>query len=318
MARCGSARIDAAAGGQAVGQMVHVLDVDAVRDALRRSRRAAGRTPSSSACTSACPARESSASRSGPASGTTRARLASSRSTPLPRRFQAGRRCVRPSAHGDRLGQLLDRAPAEPVQRVGQPLLASLRGLAPPALRRLAAASASADSRRTVTTRWTSVTRLPTATIHSAIGSRMLDAAARRTSCSPAKPGGDQRDHQPLGPLDQAVDRDRQADRSRRAPWCTRRPGRWPGRRSATAHSTLSSPPPAYHSAKPPKIAAVGDPVEGGVQEGAPAAGAAQLPRHVAVDEVGEDEQRDDDRAPEELAPGVEDQRTRHHSGRCR
>ena len=180
-----------------------------------RSRRAAGRTPSSSAGRSACPARDSSASRSGVASGHARGRgCASSRSTPLPRRFQATSATVRPRRTRDRLGELLDRAPA-----AGRTAPSVSRSFASRVTRRprcaaaaAAAASASADSRRTVTTRWTRVTRLPTATIHSAIGSSTWMPGTPNV-VQAGEAGSDQRDHQPLGALDEAVDGDRQADR---------------------------------------------------------------------------------------------------------
>ena len=54
----------------------------------------------------------------------------------------------------------------------------------------------------------------------------------------------------------------------------------------------------------------VAEPVERGVEEGPPRRGSPQQPGHDPVDAVGEDEQRDDDRAPEERPAGVERQRT--------
>ena len=207
---------DAAAGGEAVGQVVHVLGLEAGLDALARSRRAAGRTPSSSAGTTACPrARARRAARDSRRAPRARSWL-SSRRTPLPRRFQARSAMVPAQAHGDRLGELLDGTPAEAVERVGQPLLGTAHGVAP-----LLRALRVSAGRRGVGLRG-----LP------ADGDDPLDQrdeaadgddpqrdrqqaldARDAERVQPGETAATSEIDQPLGALDQAVDGDRQADR---------------------------------------------------------------------------------------------------------
>ena len=62
---------------------------------------------------------------------------------------------------------------------------------------------------------------------------------------------------------------------------------------------------------------AVGHPVQGGVQEVAPPAAALLHPGHDAVDDVGEDERRDEHGAPPELAERVEHQGADHDAERA-
>ncbi|GAA3307984.1 hypothetical protein GCM10020295_68510 [Streptomyces cinereospinus] len=115
------------------------------------------------------------------------------------------------------------------------------------------AASASADSRRTVTTRWISVIRLPTATSHRAIGSS-TSMPGTPNACRPASPAATSeitrrsaRSTSPFTATGSPID----------SPRALVYDTTWPLARQKieTAHSTRSSPPPAYHRAKPPKTA---------------------------------------------------------------
>ena len=89
----------------------------------------------------------------------------------------------------------------------------------------------------------------------------------------------------------------------RRAPW--RSDTTLPRIRQASARPAMSSwcPLAGVVQHQPAEDGGVAHPVEGGVEVGAPAAGAARHPGHHPVDGVGEDEDRDDERAPEELVP---------------
>lgn len=138
-----------------------------------------------------------------------------------------------------------------------------------------AAASASADSRRTVTTRWTSVTRLAGGDDPQRDRQQPLDARhAERVQAR--ETGRDQRDHQPLGALHEAVDGDRQPD------GLAARLGvrhHLPARETEDRHGAQDVVVPVARvpEGEAAEDGAVRDPVEGGVQEGSPAAGTAQL-----------------------------------------
>lgn len=97
------------------------------------------------------------------------------------------------------------------------------------------------------------MTRLPTATIHSAIGSRTWIPGTPKP-CSPARPAATSeitsrsaRSTSPFTATGRPID----------SPRAFVYETTWPLARQkiATAHSTLSSPPPAYQRAKPAKIA---------------------------------------------------------------
>lgn len=114
-------------------------------------------------------------------------------------------------------------------------------------------ASASADSRRTVTTRWARVTALPTATTHSATGSRYCTPGTPK-ACSPASPAATSvmtsrsaRSTSPLTLTGSPMLSPRALVYETTCPLARQK--------IATAQSHRLSPAPAYQSASPPKIA---------------------------------------------------------------
>src|SRR3954463_13514314 len=80
----------------------------------------------------------------------------------------------------------------------------------------------------------------------------------------------------------------------------------------AAPASGSESPRPAYQRAMDPKMAGSAA-VRGTVQEGAPRARDVAMPCDQPVEQVGEHEQGDDDRSPEEHAAGEERARRRGH-----
>ena len=119
----------------------------------------------------------------------------------------------------------------------------------------------------------------------------------------PGEAAADQHDDQPLGPLGDA-DVTGQARAPRPGPW-RRRPRHPPTRQtSATPASSGSSPSPGELEHQPAEDRRVGDPVERGVEEGAPGAGRAPPSRAIdPVEHVGEDERGDHQRAPRGARP---------------